>query len=74
MRACLIGPNAVILEDAGSTNGCFVNDVQVKQQLMRDGDVLSIGDLKYRLAHASRQRDAHSRQRHSVWRHATHDG
>jgi chromosome segregation ATPase len=45
----LIGPNAVVLEDAGSTNGCFVNDVQVKQQLMREGDVLSIGDLKYRL-------------------------
>jgi DNA repair protein SbcC/Rad50 len=45
----LVGPNAVILEDAGSTNGCFVNEVQVKQQLMRDGDVLSIGDLKYRL-------------------------
>jgi pSer/pThr/pTyr-binding forkhead associated (FHA) protein len=45
----LVGPNAVILEDAGSTNGCFVNEVQVKQQLMRDGDVLSVGDLKYRL-------------------------
>jgi len=45
----LIGPNAVIVEDAGSTNGCFVNDMQVKQQLMREGDVLSIGDLKYRL-------------------------
>jgi chromosome segregation ATPase len=45
----LVGPNAVIVEDAGSTNGCFVNDVQVKQQLMREGDVLSIGDLKYRL-------------------------
>jgi chromosome segregation ATPase len=45
----LIGPNAIVLEDAGSTNGCFVNDIQVKQQLMRDGDVLSIGDLKYRL-------------------------
>jgi chromosome segregation ATPase len=45
----LIGPNAVVLEDAGSTNGCFVNDALVKQQVMRDGDVLSIGDLKYRL-------------------------
>ncbi len=45
----LIGPNAIVLEDAGSTNGCFVNDAQVKQHLMRDGDVLSIGDLKYRL-------------------------
>jgi chromosome segregation ATPase len=45
----LIGPNAIIIEDAGSTNGCLVNDVLVKQQLMREGDVLSIGDLKYRL-------------------------
>jgi chromosome segregation ATPase len=45
----LIGPNAVIVEDAGSTNGCLVNDIQVKQHLMRDGDVLAIGDLKYRL-------------------------
>jgi len=49
----LIGPNAVILEDAGSTNGCFVNEVQVKQQLMRDGDVLSIGELRYRLRTAA---------------------
>lgn len=45
----LVGPNAVIIEDADSTNGCLVNDVPVKQQLMRDGDVLAIGDLKYRL-------------------------
>ena len=46
----LIGPNGVIIEDAGSTNGCYVNNYQVKQQLMRDGDVLLIGDLKYRLS------------------------
>jgi chromosome segregation ATPase len=45
----LIGPNGVIIEDAGSTNGCYVNNYQVKQQLMRDGDVLLVGDLKYRL-------------------------
>jgi pSer/pThr/pTyr-binding forkhead associated (FHA) protein len=57
----LIGPNAVILEDAGSTNGCLVNDVLVKQHVIRDGDVLSIGDLKYRLRtrtdNATRTRD-----------------
>ena len=46
----LIGPNAVIVEDTGSTNGCFVNERQIKQQLMRDGDVLSIGDLRFRLS------------------------
>lgn len=45
----LVGPNGVIVEDAGSTNGCFVNGKQIKQQLMRDGDVLEMGDLRYRL-------------------------
>lgn len=45
----LIGPNAVIVEDAGSTNGCFVNDQQVKQHVLHDGDVLMMGDLKFRL-------------------------
>ena len=45
----LIGPNAVIVEDAGSTNGCYVNDHQVKQHVLREGDVLAIGDLKVRL-------------------------
>lgn len=51
----LVGPNAVIVEDAGSTNGCYVNDRLVKQQLMRDGDVLSLGDLRYRLRTVSSQ-------------------
>lgn len=45
----LVGPNAVIVEDAGSTNGCYVNDQQVKQHVLHEGDVLAIGDLKYRL-------------------------
>lgn len=45
----LVGPNAVIVEDAGSTNGCYVNDQQVKQHVLREGDVLEIGDLKFRL-------------------------
>jgi uncharacterized coiled-coil DUF342 family protein len=45
----LIGPNGIIVEDAGSTNGCFVNGEQVKQHLMRDSDVLELGDLRYRL-------------------------
>ena len=46
----LVGPNAVIVEDAGSTNGCFVNDQQIKQHVLREGDILSIGDLKFRLS------------------------
>lgn len=45
----LIGPTGIIVEDAGSTNGCFVNGEQVKQQLMHDSDVLELGDLRYRL-------------------------
>ena len=45
----LIGPNGIIVEDAGSTNGCFVNGEQVKQHLMHDNDVLELGDLRYRL-------------------------
>jgi chromosome segregation ATPase len=45
----LVGPNGVIVEDAGSTNGCFVNGEQVRQHLMHDGDVLELGDLRYRL-------------------------
>lgn len=46
----LIGPNGVIVEDAGSTNGCFVNDQQIKQHVLHEGDVLTIGDLKFRLS------------------------
>jgi len=46
----MIGPNAVIVEDAGSTNGCFVNDQQVKQHVLHERDVLTIGDLKFRLS------------------------
>jgi chromosome segregation ATPase len=43
----LVGPTGVIVEDAGSTNGCFVNGEQVQQYLMHDGDVLEIGDVRY---------------------------
>jgi chromosome segregation ATPase len=46
----LVGPTGVIVEDAGSTNGCYVNGEQVRQHLMRDGDLLELGDLRYRLS------------------------
>jgi chromosome segregation ATPase len=50
----LVAPSGVIVEDTGSTNGCFVNGRQIRQQLMRDGDILSLGGLRYRLcAHAA---------------------
>ena len=45
----LVGPSGVIIEDAGSTNGCFVNGEQIRQHLMHDGDILELGDLRYRM-------------------------
>jgi chromosome segregation ATPase len=45
----LVSANGVVVEDAGSTNGCFVNGIEVTQHLMQDGDVLEIGDLRFRL-------------------------
>jgi hypothetical protein len=45
----LVGPTGVIVEDAGSTNGCFVNGKQVRKHLLHEGDVLELGDLRYRL-------------------------
>jgi DNA repair exonuclease SbcCD ATPase subunit len=45
----LVSASGVVVEDAGSTNGCFVNGIEVTQRLMQDGDVLEIGDLRFRL-------------------------
>jgi chromosome segregation ATPase len=45
----LVGPTGVIIEDAGSTNGCFVNGKQIRKHLLHEGDVLELGDLRYRL-------------------------
>ena len=58
----LIGPTGIIVEDAGSTNGCFVNGEQVKQHLMHDNDVLELGDLRYRLRLARLARDLRPRE------------
>jgi pSer/pThr/pTyr-binding forkhead associated (FHA) protein len=46
----VIGPDAVTVEDAGSTNGCLVNGQKIKQAALRDGDCLELGDLQYRLS------------------------
>jgi chromosome segregation ATPase len=51
----LLSPNGVIIEDAGSTNGCYVNGKQVGKHLMQDGDLLELGDLRYRLQTRSPQ-------------------
>lgn len=45
----LVGPTGVIIEDANSANGCYVNGRQVRQHLLHDGDVLRLGDMRYRL-------------------------
>lgn len=45
----LVGPTGVIIEDANSTNGCYVNGEQVRQRLLHDGDLLELGDMRYRL-------------------------
>ncbi|HJY41183.1 MAG TPA: FHA domain-containing protein, partial [Steroidobacteraceae bacterium] len=40
----LVAPGSVTLVDASSTNGCFINDVRVTRQRLRDGDLVRIGD------------------------------
>lgn len=50
-HACLrVGRDVVIVEDLGSTNGCYVNGRRVKRQLLKDGDKLEVGDMKFRFA------------------------
>ncbi|MBN2431584.1 MAG: FHA domain-containing protein [Acidobacteria bacterium] len=36
-----------VLQDAGSANGTFVNDVKVRETVLRDGDVIQIGPLRF---------------------------
>jgi len=44
----LIGSQGVIIEDLHSTNGVFVNDRKIDRQLLHDGDILTIGESKFR--------------------------
>lgn len=37
------------LEDLGSSNGTFVNDVKVRRVMLKNGDVLSFDNLRYRI-------------------------
>jgi type II secretory pathway predicted ATPase ExeA len=37
------GEAGCVLEDLNSTNGVFIDDTPIKKQLLRDGDVISIG-------------------------------
>lgn len=44
----LIGPDNAIVEDAGSSNGVFLNDRRVRRELLRDGDIVAFGKARYR--------------------------
>ena len=48
-RFTLQGP-ALVLEDLGSTNGTLVNDMDITQKVLRDGDIVTIGlmNLEFR--------------------------
>jgi hypothetical protein len=46
----IITSEAVVIEDLKSTNGCFVNDRRVQKKMIREGDILTLADVKYRLS------------------------
>jgi hypothetical protein len=42
-------PQGLELEDLGSSNGTFVNDVKVRRVLLKNGDILSFDTLRFRI-------------------------
>jgi chromosome segregation ATPase len=46
----LVGPHESIIEDLNSTNGVIVNGRIISRQTLRDGDLVTIGDVKFRFA------------------------
>ena len=38
----------ILIEDAGSRNGVFVNSVRVDRQALQQGDLITIGDTQFR--------------------------
>lgn len=55
----LVGPTAVILEDLGSTNGCYVNGRRVKKQLLQNDDILMIGKTRFRFTARTTENASH---------------
>lgn len=53
----LVANGVVTLVDASSTNGCFINDVRVTRQRLRDGDLVRIGDRSFRFELSIRSED-----------------
>lgn len=45
----LVSPREVVIEDLNSTNGVLVNGRKISRQLLNDGDVLTIGEVQFRL-------------------------
>lgn len=46
----LMGRREIIIEDLNSTNGVMVNGRKISRQLLNDGDLVMIGEIKFRLA------------------------
>ena len=44
----LLDPRGAIIEDINSTNGVVVNGARVKRRFLRDGDIISIGEARFR--------------------------
>ena len=47
-------PDGAIIEDTKSTNGTYVNGRRVTRQLLRDGDLLTIGEAQFRFVAETR--------------------
>lgn len=45
------------LEDLGSSNGTFVNDVKVRRVMLKNGDILSFDNLRYRIVGPEEETD-----------------
>ena len=39
----------VVVEDLGSTNGTLVNGARIERQLLKHGDMLTVGTLRFKL-------------------------
>ncbi len=46
----LIDDQGALIEDLNSTNGIYLNGRKVKRARLRDGDALTIGDVKFRVS------------------------
>jgi hypothetical protein len=43
------GPQGIVIRDAGSANGVFVNDKKVERAALNEGDVIKLGDVVLRV-------------------------